>query len=312
MYIIFSLGFCGAVGFVFYVLLKRKAFASLSVLGLYFLFHLFVFIIGVFSENVFWGVVMTGMSLLYWSWLFLVFFVPSLFFDFWRVKRVNIQNNKNKIKITVIILIFIVFVAGFIFVKYPEFFKGENNKNDSLDEIEDENIVQPLVGNLLKQDNWKTYKNNQYGFEFKYPLKLNNVGEEAPNSVLGSADNPVKGIYVGSLVFVVLDSNNLRNEGRDYFDRYYNYNNLNNATNEEESEEGGMTCSSEIVKNYLFTRFVKCHGGGGGGAYALIKGDEFDIFVDWYSGGFKGNNDFVNLNEEEVKEIISTFKFIEG
>lgn len=418
MYIIFSLSFYGAIGFVFYVLLKRKAFASLSVLGLYFLFHLFVFIIGVFNENVFWGVFMTGMSLLYWSWLFLVFFVPSLFFDFWRIKRVNIQNNKNKIKITAIALIFIVFVSGFIFVKYPELFKMENIEIDSMEDFGDVGIIVTLpqsgqivysplkinghindnfkggwegdfgsvelldanrkriaskqlvvdatdeqgeykerpyffestllfdmpqteFGTLifyehtargdmteklklpvkfgkntasieeLSKDNWKTYKNNQYGFEITYPNKLNNVGEKAPNSVLGDADNPVGGIYVGPLVFVVLDSNNLRNEARDYFDRYYNYNNLNNATKEEESEEGGMTCSSEIIKNYLFTRYVKCHGGGGGGAYALIKGDEFDIFVDWYSGGFKnGFGDIIGLSKEEAKEIISTFKFV--
>src|SRR3989344_2834345 len=90
--IIFSLGFYGAIGFVFYVLLRRKAFFSLSVLGLYFLFLLFVFITTVFDQSVFWAVFATLASFLIWSWIFLIFFMPALFFDFWRSKRIRMQN----------------------------------------------------------------------------------------------------------------------------------------------------------------------------------------------------------------------------
>jgi len=135
--IIFSLGFYGAIGFVFYVLLRRKAFFSLSVLGLYFLFLLFVFITTVFDQSVFWAVFATLASFLIWSWIFLIFFMPALFFDFWRSKRIRMQNigmqdNKRKITIAVIVFIFIAIIAGFIFVKYPELFKWERELENNL------------------------------------------------------------------------------------------------------------------------------------------------------------------------------------
>ena len=140
--IIFSFCLYGAIGWVFYILLKRKAFFSLSVLSLYFLFQLFVFISAILSESIFWAIFITATSFFLWSWLFLVFFVPALFFDFWRARKIRMQNigtqdNKSKNKIALAVLIFVALVVGFIFVKYPELYRGENRGNNEIDLTED-------------------------------------------------------------------------------------------------------------------------------------------------------------------------------
>lgn len=147
--IIFSISFYIAIGFIFYILLKRRAFFSLFVLGLYSLYHLFVFILVTFDESFFWGLITTLMSLFFWSWLFLLFFVPALFFDFWKAKRVAIQdsqpksNQRQRAYLMIIIFLILISIGGvfYFFSKREENISIKNKKNEESSQFSGKNII---------------------------------------------------------------------------------------------------------------------------------------------------------------------------
>lgn len=147
--LIFSISFYIAIGFIFYILLKRRAFFSLSVLGLYFLYHLFIFILVTFDESFFWGLIATSMSLLFWSWLFLLFFVPALLFDFWKARKVAIQdsqpksNQRQKIYLMIIIFLILISIGGvfYFFNKKGENISIKNKQNEESSQSSDKNII---------------------------------------------------------------------------------------------------------------------------------------------------------------------------
>ncbi|MGC9603417.1 MAG: hypothetical protein ABSF47_03025 [Minisyncoccia bacterium] len=144
---------------------------------------------------------------------------------------------------------------------------------------------------------WQTYRNEQYGFEFKYSTPFPNIGRNALNSELGTVDNPVGGIYFGPLVFVVLQDEQQKTKAESYFQSVY---------------EHGLNSSSPIqeqVNNpYVQVRLVSFHGG----SYAFIKGEKYDVFMDGSSGGFDklGSDYFGKLSHGEMIGVLSTFKFI--
>lgn len=90
-----------------------------------------------------------------------------LFVLFWKIKRLSIQNNKSKIIVAV--LVFVIFISGFAFVKYPEFFKRGNNEIYLFDQTEKEIATKMPVYEPSEYESWKTYKNEEYEFEIKYP-----------------------------------------------------------------------------------------------------------------------------------------------
>lgn len=156
--------------------------------------------------------------------------------------------------------------------------------------------IEPTLEPIVVVDetaNWKVYKNEKYEFALKYPERLNTVGIESESSVLGTVQNKISGIHIGSLILVPLETNTLR-------DIATSYPLIKNV-----GEEIGTGNANVTIWQFSH---------GGGASYALIsdQDNELRMFVDGYSAGFEqkiilDKNDEVSM--EEFPKILSTFRF---
>lgn len=153
---------------------------------------------------------------------------------------------------------------------------------------------------------WQVYTNDTSGFEFQYP-NYTTAGSIAPNSSLGTYQEPVKGIYAGSYVLVPLDKPGLVKDANDIVDSA-----INTAKNPPQpAEEGGLavSCTEEKYGNVdLKIKAVSCVGEGGPAFYAIIDGPKTDLFVDGYSGGFGGITP-PKLKTEDLAAFFASFKY---
>lgn len=155
--------------------------------------------------------------------------------------------------------------------------------------------------------NWSTYSNSKYAYQVKYPPTMK-AGAVSDNSALGTAQSPVKGYHVGPLVFVTLKGA-LRQQGASYFQESYNLA-LHPVT--PAPGESPVTCTIDKINNPNVTvQSVSCNGEGGPERYALIKGSDYDIFVDGYTGGYDNvdPNPPGRMDVNDYTNILASFQF---
>lgn len=151
----------------------------------------------------------------------------------------------------------------------------------------------------------KTYTNSQYGFEFSYPSKVN-VGLKSTSSVLGDANHNVPGIFVGQYVFVIADTSELKKAAASYFDAVSKI-----PAKSPPTDGPTVECKVTTIKNMVSIQIVDCTGEGGPATYGLIKGANYDIFIDGYSGGWEKNPEMKEgfSSEADFIKTLESFNF---
>lgn len=181
----------------------------------------------------------------------------------------------------------------------------EVNVNEIFQDLESVIASATFTQTDVSADGNKIYTDKNRSYSFTYSSNVA-VGAKANNSVLGTADINVPGIYVGNYVFVVADTQTLRNEAEEYFGKL-----ADTAKNPPPVEPGfpSIECKLETVENSVNIQLVSCTGEGGPAVYGLVKGTSYDIFVDGYSRGWDSKATLKTLPYDDLKKILQTFKF---
>ena len=80
-------------------------------------------------------------------------------------KQLNFMSNKKGFSKVAIIIIVLIVIGGAYFVF------SKKDRGVSVQDAENQNSQSSnLLTDQLSIDNWKTYRNDQYGLEFKYPV----------------------------------------------------------------------------------------------------------------------------------------------
>lgn len=196
------------------------------------------------------------------------------------------MNNDQKIVVGLVMVL----ISGAVFFGWQQYQKKEN-------------VETPLVQNSQPQVQVKTYVNENDGYRITMPTEIT-VGLKSENSVLGTVQKPISGIYIGHAVLITLDTPELKTIGKEYIKKYENLVNL-----KEDITRPSVSCSKTSILNDSY--IINCIGEGGQSMYGYLKGKTSDVFVDAYSQGFPTKNlDFVTFKtEEDFLTALSTFKF---
>lgn len=186
----------------------------------------------------------------------------------------------------------------------------QNQKSNLLDAILSTfKFIESQGTNTDVTSQWEIYTNSEYGFTFRYPFGLV-VGRKSPSSVLGTYDNKVPGIYLGSTVLVPAAG---REDFYSIYERAF-------ATQEERRESLEKAsgpwagCYKYSVPNIeASVKIVDCIGEGGPAVYGLIEKGNKHVYIDGYSGGWAGQYGEEAptgpSTREQLETILSTFRF---
>jgi hypothetical protein len=174
------------------------------------------------------------------------------------------------------------------------------DNNNSTDTQPEENVdTTPLV----VPSDWKVYTNDKHGFTVQYPSNLK-AGSISDNSILGTFQVPVRGYFVGPLVFVVLKDADLKKDAKELFDNVYN-----TAKNPTSMEGTEVPVECKIILDTDKKKVVGCAGEGGDAKYAYISGANYDVFVDGYTKGYSQQDVGKIKDDKELSTIVSSFTF---
>jgi hypothetical protein len=155
------------------------------------------------------------------------------------------------------------------------------------------------TNNISDTTSWKTYRNEEYGFEFKYGNNIK-VEDKKQSINLGTYENPVYGIDILGGTLIPLNKSDLKTKAQGIFNQMSSYVDL-----PENQYPDGMpppSCVRQDIKNLnLKVEAVYCVGEGGPAYYAYISGAKLDLFYDGYPAR--------DLNLDEINKILATFKF---
>ena len=157
--------------------------------------------------------------------------------------------------------------------------------------IETNNTSQP--DNMT---NWKTYRNEEYGFEFRYPptLEYEEIRKQGDQIFVPS--------YISLSKYPVKISVNTINSKDN--------NSYNTAENEVKELFNKFTIEERKLGNYSFT-IVNILDAKGFDAYAFVKSPTTNLFVKFVLGTFEAIPEPTPhpFNRDDFYQILSTFKF---
>ena len=205
------------------------------------------------------------------------------------------SNQKGFSKVAIIIIVLILIGgAYFVFSKKDKNIPAQNTEDQSSQSSQS-------IGGELSVSEWKTYRNDQYGFEFKYPLfyKEPDVFTRHYPYLLGAnlIKNEQPKDFNIRIIFGVFEAN--------YFDNY---------TSMEVEEHNSLTLWN-IGKDFKFgenvtrkildkNKFNQEH------LYYVFKKGKYAVAFEF--GGLPMNTSaekYVSDNVPELNQILSTFKF---
>lgn len=199
------------------------------------------------------------------------------------------KNNRKFIIIVAslfVLIVLIMVVIGFVVFNNPCFeenYLGYELGPKCAYSLKPYNVVE----SSSDVSNWKTYRNEQYGFEFKYPKDWTIDGKEDLFRVIDMQDlnKPYKGIYVS-----ITDSNGMN------IDKWLeNYN-----TEFIDSKSKLIINGNSVVKSI--------NSADGSDGFSYYFSDNKNVFKFEVSKFYQNGNSFYDYDKYIIK-ILSTFKF---
>ncbi len=231
-------------------------------------------------------------------------------------------DSKGSASTIVIILILLALAAGFVWFKFynqaslqysdSPTISENNNQTEKPAKPRQEDVADVPAG-------WRSYQSDKYGFEFSYPPYLS-LGAMAPNSVLGTYEEPIGGIFVGNDVWIPAKKPDaLSDKIKSYFAAYYDGAFETQAEMDEyfENVEGpGAACKKENYSNTAVAiKAVTCAGEGGGAVYVLLEDSATVVFIDGYSGGYAIQSQQETpagyQDEADFAKVLASFGFVD-